>query len=176
MKNLIFSLLVLSYIGCGKSLDVDFPARYNFSNVEIVTVEAFSYDGSTYTSISDAEAGTPNTSGMTSSDWIELVDESNLIINDGFDEYPAEYELAGDKIEFRAGGSGYALTVINDGQSLLSRRLGGGPFNDLNPGPFASATCVDAGCDELQAEGWVYASTAGDIGFVLVYDEVYQKQ
>jgi len=113
---------------------------------------------------------------MMSTDWIELIDETNLIINDGFDEYESAYEYTGNKIEFRAGGSAYALEVINDGQSLTSRRLGGGPFDDLNPGPFASATCVDAGCDELTPEGWIYASNPGDVGFVIVYDEVYTKE
>lgn len=175
MKHLLLLLFVSFLISCGSS-DLMTPASYTFSKIEIANTTAYTYSNNSYEEITLEEAGEPNISGMNGNiEVLELIDDSNLRFDDGFGEVQETYTISGSKIEFIANGSSYSMEILNDGQQLSIQRVGGGDFGELNPYPTVSATCEDEGCDDVDPSGYVYSSAEGDVGYVIIYNEVYNR-
>lgn len=177
MKYLFYFISLTFLVSCGSDLDVEFPATYTYSSLEIESRQAFRYTNGAFKEVDVAEVGEPNASGM-SGDWdeINLIDNGNLIVTDDNEQYEEEYSVSEGKLSFRAYGSAYAMEIIDGGQGLSSLRVGGGPFNDLNPSAYVTVTCEDEGCDDLDANGYLYGNNEGEIQYVIIFKETYTKQ
>jgi len=57
----------------------------------------------------------------------------------------------------------------------IPRRVGGGSLDELNPSVTVSATCEDEGCDDVSPSGYLFSSTEGQIGYIVIYNEVFTK-
>ena len=177
MKHLLLFLFSGSiFFSCGSS-ELMTPSSYAFTKTEISKTTAYRYTNNNYEEVTLVVAGDPNTSGMTNGgiNLLELLDSNKLKFDDGIGEVDESYTISGERLEFIANGSAYSMEIINDGEQLLVQRVGGGSFDELNPYPTASATCEDEGCDEVNPAGYIYASQEGEIGYVLIYNEIYTR-
>jgi len=173
--SLFVSIIIIS--SCGDALNIDIPSTYQATDVEILEVTAYRYTNGQYEEIPLAEAGQPNTSGMTGGgDILELLTDSELVFDDGFGKQTLQYETADGNLRFISNGSAYDLQTSADGTTLLSRRVGGGEFDDANPFTTVSATCEDEGCEDVNPSGYLFSSTEGTVGYIIIYNEVFTKQ
>ena len=175
MKSFLFLLLITIAYSCGSSYDLDLPSTYTSSSVEILQITAYRYTAGDYVEIPLSEAGEPTTSGIRAgSNILMLIDDGMLSFDDGFGTVTTEYDSSSDAISFTAGGSRYRMEIGED-DNLYSRRVGGGSLDELNPSVTVSATCEDEGCDDVSPSGYLFSSTEGQIGYIVIYNEVFTK-
>lgn len=180
MKKLFYLIIILTFFSCADELE--YPSTYEYASTTIDSYYAYQVTDGEFVQVDNADVPEPQLAYFDNSASIsklEILDDTNVRVTDGFDSEEVEYTGRVSQISMTKDGQRIELSGVADGSQFEVRSIAVGDFDGVSQNVYISSICGDiTNCFDVNPDQWITVAdinTEGKIQYVVIRRDVLKK-